>query len=114
MRPHFIALALGISGLFLVTLSAHDRADAIQANPTGAVQAESHPIVAELDAFWAEAARTVAAGDHESMVAQFHPDGVHVGGTPDSYRTRLFTDNHENLAAGNAETRSAHRRPTVA
>jgi len=42
--------------------------------------AQDDPIVAELDAFWAEVARTVAEGDFEGYAATYHPDAVLVSG----------------------------------
>ncbi len=110
MRAHPFVAVLGVTGCLLVSPPTHRRADAIEANP---VQVASDPIETELDAFWNEVSRSVAQGDDESMGALFHPDGVHVGGTPDSYRTRLFSDNDDQLAAGNAETRSGGRRTGI-
>ena len=37
----------------------------------------------ELDAFWAEAARTVAEGDFEGYAATYHPDAVVIFGSND-------------------------------
>jgi len=76
---------------------------------TAPAVAQSDPIENELDEFWAEVSRTVAEGDHEGMIATYHPDGVWVAATSDSYRTQLFTDDREQLAADNAETRSGAR-----
>ena len=37
-------------------------------------------VLAELDAFWAEASRTVAEGDFDGYAALYHPDAVLVNG----------------------------------
>ena len=42
------------------------------------------PTVAELDAFWAETARTVEEGDFEGYAALYHPDAVLVSGFRDT------------------------------
>ena len=43
--------------------------------------APAQPPLAEIDAFWAEVARAVAAGDFEAYAACCHPDGVLVSET---------------------------------
>ncbi len=39
-------------------------------------QVVNDPVVAELDAYWAEVSRTVAEGDFESYKRLYHPDAV--------------------------------------
>jgi len=40
------------------------------------VRAETGSTTAELDAFWAEVARTVSAGDFSGYAATYHPDAI--------------------------------------
>ncbi|MDX1389604.1 MAG: hypothetical protein R3344_10470 [Acidobacteriota bacterium] len=84
----------------------------------GATRAPAGPVEAELDAFWAEVSRTVAEGDHEAMVATYHPDAVHVGRLPDdatAYRINLLAGSptRERAAAATAEVRAGLRAPGV-
>jgi len=45
-----------------------------------AVADETDPVIAELDAFWAEVSRTVSEGDFDAYAATYHPDAVLVSG----------------------------------
>ena len=50
---------------------------------------QAHAVVQELDAYWAEMARTLNEGDHEGMIKLYHPDAIWEGGDGDSLRISL-------------------------
>lgn len=85
---------------------------AIPALPTSA-QTPADPVAddaatAELDAYWAELARTVEEGDYEAYAAAYHPDAVLVSrGSRTSYpianALAAWKPGFEDTAAGHAE-----------
>jgi hypothetical protein len=75
--------------------------------------AQDDPIIAELDAFWAEVARTVAEGDFEGMVAMNHPDGVWVSALASNPATRLQAEWLAAAAEDVARTRAGEQAPRV-
>lgn len=79
----------------------------------GPLAAQDDPILAELDAFWAEVARTVAEGDFEGMRATYHPDGVWVSAVPLKPATRALSGMTAEAAEGTARTRAGEQAPRV-
>lgn len=75
--------------------------------------AQNDPVLAELDAFWAEVARTVAEGDFEGMVATYHPDGVWVSAVASRPATRALRGMTAEAAEGAARTRAGEQAPRV-
>lgn len=75
--------------------------------------AQNDPVRAELDAFWAEVARTVAEGDFEGMVATYHPDGVWVSALASRPATRALRGMAAEAAEGAAKTRAGEQAPRV-
>jgi ketosteroid isomerase-like protein len=74
---------------------------------------QDDPVIAELDAFWAEVARTVAEGDFEGMVATYHPDGVWVSAVPSRPATRALRGMTAEAAEVAARTRAGEQAPRV-
>lgn len=70
---------------------------------------QSDPVIAELDAFWAEVARTVSAGDAEGMRELYHPDGIYVFGSRESYLTQAQSSALDDANADLQATREGRR-----
>ncbi|MDZ4260012.1 MAG: hypothetical protein U0974_00120 [Gemmatimonadales bacterium] len=75
--------------------------------------AQDDPVIAELDAFWAEVSRTVAEGDFEGMVAMNHPDGIWVSALASNPATRLQAEWLAAAAEDVARTRAGEQSPRV-
>jgi uncharacterized protein (TIGR02246 family) len=77
----------------------------------------SAQVVTELDAYWAEVARTVVEGDFEGYAALYHPDAVLVAGGSGSYPIANalagwkpgFEDTREGSAVAGVEFRLTER-----
>ena len=77
--------------------------------PTVAVSsahAQVDSVADQLDAYWREAARTVAVGDLVGYWAIYHPDAVWVGDSAGSQITRSIANTYEQTVRGTAEVRA--------
>ena len=77
--------------------------------PWSVAPAQDDPVAAELDAFWAEVARTVAEGDFEGYAATYHPDAVLVSGIngtsyPIAKALEGWREGFDDTRAGTTET----------
>lgn len=73
----------------------------------GTAHAQVDSVADQLDAYWREAARTVAVGDLEGYLAIYHPDAVWTGvDATGSQMTRLIANGYERSVNGFAEVRA--------
>lgn len=74
------------------------------------VRAQTDPVAAELDAFWAGVVRSVTVWSPPAQKATYHPDAVGVYGTADAYTTSNIWADFAARAADTSATGASNRR----